>query len=64
MPEFLTWPLTWYLFGMVAFAFVGAVIGRAKDAELAGFVLGLLLGPLGVILTFACDFRPPDERDA
>lgn len=36
---------------------VGAVIAGQKNAAGAGFFLGLLLGPLGVIAAFAMDNR-------
>ena len=36
---------------------VGAIIGSAKNAGPAGFALGLLLGPLGVIAAFILDNR-------
>lgn len=41
-------------------AILGAILGKTYRArELAGFLLGLLLGPLGVLLIFAVsDLRP------
>lgn len=35
----------------------GAVIGSQKNAAALGFVLGLCLGPIGVIAAFAIDKR-------
>ena len=37
--------------------FIGAVIGSNKNSSGGGFVLGFLLGPLGVIAAFALDGR-------
>lgn len=36
---------------------VGAIIGASKDSSGIGFILGLLLGPLGVLAAFAVDGR-------
>lgn len=36
---------------------VGAFVGAAKQSPAAGFFLGLLLGPLGVLAAFALDGR-------
>lgn len=48
--------------GIVMFWFVcaiaGAIIGKAKQSEGAGFMLGLILGPIGVLAAFALDGRP------
>ena len=41
-------------------AMSGAVIGESKDRKWAGFALGLLLGPLGVLA--ACFLSPSPER--
>lgn len=41
----------------LACAFLGAVIGGAKESPALGFVLGLLFGPLGMIAAFALDGR-------
>lgn len=35
----------------------GAIVGSAKNAGAGGFVLGLLLGPIGVIAAFSLDGR-------
>lgn len=37
---------------------IGAAIGGAKDAAGAGFLLGLLFGPLGWLLALLPDGRP------
>ena len=37
---------------------LGYVVGNAKAAGAAGFWLGFLLGPLGIIVAFAIDQRP------
>ena len=41
----------------VVCAILGAIIGGRKDASGAGFLLGLIFGPLGVIAAFAMDSR-------
>lgn len=49
---------------LVTFQFIcgilGAILGKVYRArELAGFLLGLFLGPLGILLLFAAsDLRP------
>lgn len=40
---------------------VGGIIGSSKHAGVGGFLLGLLLGPLGVLAAFALDGRPKCE---
>jgi len=42
----------------LACAGFGALVGGQKDAALAGFLLGLVLGPLGVLIACFLDFRP------
>lgn len=37
--------------------FVGAIIGSAKQSGFAGFLLGLILGPLGLLAAFMVDGR-------
>jgi len=49
--------LTLIAAGWVACALLGAIVGSAKQSSGAGFVLGLLFGPLGVIAAFAMDGR-------
>ena len=41
----------------VVCAILGAIIGSRKDASGAGFLMGLIFGPLGVIAAFAIDNR-------
>lgn len=36
----------------------GIIVGRARERGLAGGLLGLLFGPIGVIAAFALDGRP------
>lgn len=36
---------------------VGGIIGSAKNAGVQGFIVGLMLGPLGVLAAFAVDGR-------
>jgi hypothetical protein len=38
-------------------AFIGWYVGKAKDAEGTGVLLGFLLGPIGVLMTVAIDNR-------
>lgn len=38
-------------------AFLGAIIGEAREAGGRGFLLGLFFGPLGMIAAFAMDGR-------
>jgi len=39
-------------------AVIGAIVGNAKMAPAQGALLGLLLGPLGILIAFAIDARP------
>lgn len=43
--------------GWVACPFLGDMVGSRRNAGGAGFILGLLLGPLGVLLAFGLDNR-------
>jgi Double zinc ribbon len=45
----------WIWFGSAVGA---AIVGNSRQAALAGFVLGLFLGPLGIVAAFALDGRP------
>ena len=49
--------MTWIGAALVC-AFVGAVIAGRKGAAGAGFLWGLLLGPLGVLIAIFLDDRP------
>lgn len=42
----------------IALAFLGAWIGSQKSAAISGLLLGLLFGPLGVIVACFVDGRP------
>jgi hypothetical protein len=50
------------LFGWLIIAMISAAIGSGKGSAAGGFTLGLLLGPLGLILT-AC-MRPTPAAQA
>ena len=41
----------------VACPFLGDMVGSRRNAGGAGFILGVLLGPLGVLLAFGLDNR-------
>ena len=45
-------------FLVIPCAVLGCVVGTRKNAAAEGLVLGLIFGPLGVIVTFAIDKRP------
>ncbi len=45
--------LVWVLFGLV-----GAAIGQTRCRPVAGFLLGMLLGPIGWLLIAFSDGRP------
>ncbi len=45
--------------GAVPFALLGRSIGQSKNAQVLGFWLGLLLGPLGLVITLFSDGRIP-----
>ncbi|MHC4181494.1 MAG: hypothetical protein ACYSWU_28680 [Planctomycetota bacterium] len=47
-----------YLFSVVVCAFLGGAIARPKMARITGSLLGLCLGPLGIIAAFGMDKRP------
>jgi hypothetical protein len=53
MEYFLLW-----LAGACGFAFIGRSVGRPKNAEIQGWFLGFLLGPVGVVVTAMLDRRP------
>lgn len=55
--DFPTLVAFWLVCGVV-----GGVIGNTKDAGVSGFLLGALLGPLGVLAAFAVDGRPQCEK--
>lgn len=57
MPSFPVLFATWCVCGIL-----GGVIASAKDAGVAGFLVGALFGPLGVIAAFALDGRPQCEK--
>jgi hypothetical protein len=40
---------------LVVFAFVGSAIGQWKGRRTAGFLLGLLLGPLGCLIALCLE---------
>ncbi|MCC7479353.1 hypothetical protein IT575_12975 [bacterium] len=42
------WP--WLVSGNVLFAIIGWLLGNSKGTGCAGFLLGLFLGPLGLII--------------
>ncbi len=49
------WVLIWFLFGVVA-----AIIGSKKGEGLLAFIIGLLLGPLGVLFAIiSTGYRMP-----
>ena len=45
--------LVWLCCGLL-----GWIVGFRRNAALAGLVLGILFGPLGVVAAFALDSRP------
>lgn len=49
----------WVLYGFLAvvFAIVSAWIGERKGRRTEGFVLGIMLGPVGLIITVLLDDR-------
>lgn len=49
--------LVWLFLALFVFAPLGAVVGSQKNAPVTGFFLGLLLGPLGVLLAWLIDQR-------
>ncbi len=46
------------LAGALMCGFLGAVVAARNDAPGLGFLMGLLFGPIGVIVAFALDGRP------
>ena len=54
--------LTIWLASAVSCAVLGGMIGKGNQAGGAGFFLGLLFGPLGVIAAFAMDGRSSCSR--
>ncbi|QDU14724.1 Double zinc ribbon [Gimesia maris] len=42
---------------MIICGIFGAIVGGSKDAGTAGFWLGLLFGPLGILVAFTLDNR-------
>ena len=52
----------WYIGGVIAwlcvFTAIGYILGVKRNAAGLGAVLGLLLGPLGVLITLFLDKRP------
>jgi hypothetical protein len=42
------WP--WLISGNLLFAIIGLLLGNSKGIGCAGFLLGLFLGPLGLII--------------
>ncbi len=50
MPMSDTVYLIYLLFWLIIFGGIGALIGRNKKRELAGFLWGMFLGPLGWLL--------------
>jgi hypothetical protein len=58
---FLILEAPWLFGGLILLAFcamVGLVVGSGKCARADGFILGLLLGPIGVIIAAFVDHRP------
>ena len=55
-------PVGWYSLAAVAWIFVfgvlGWLVGARKDSETFGAILGVLLGPLGVLIAALIDNRP------
>lgn len=47
----------WIIFGIV-----GRIVGEKRDAKFEGFILGLFLGPLGLLMAFFVDNRPQCQR--
>lgn len=45
------------LVGLFAMGVLGAIIGSTRSAPVAGFVMGFMLGPLGLLLTLLIDLR-------
>ena len=54
MSSFILFLFFWTWFGSVPAA---GIIGHARQAAIAGAVLGLFLGPIGVVAAFALDGR-------
>lgn len=53
MEYFVIGFFTWIASGIAAM-----IIATPKKGASAGMIMGLILGPLGVIAAFALDFRP------
>lgn len=49
------------LFVELVFGLIGIAIGNTKGRAAAGFVLGLLLGPIGLLITAVLDRTPAEE---
>ena len=49
--------LFYVVFSCIVSGIVGAVIGSSRNAIMTGFVLGLLLGPIGWIISIFIDYR-------
>jgi len=56
---FNAWEILGPLIGIlwVTSAFAGAFVGQSRKAEVQGFLLGLFLGPVGVLAAFRMDNR-------
>ena len=47
----------------IASVWASVLIGQAKNRDLAGWLLGILLGPVGVMLMFCVPARPETAED-
>lgn len=50
--------MEWFILFWIVCGIVGGTIASQKEAELKGFWLGLLLGPIGIALSLVADSRP------
>lgn len=51
----------WFVFCIIFWIFCGvtaSVVGESRNFKAGGFIFGLMLGPLGILLTLLIDCRP------
>lgn len=57
MDDFMIGWVIGLVISCIIFGVLGAIVGSRREKGVMGFYLGLLLGPIGVIVAFALDGR-------
>src|SRR4051795_12492973 len=52
-----------FIFVWLVFGFIGLLIGNSKNMGCAGFMLGVLLGPIGLIIIAVMGNKPTSTLD-